>query len=732
MFGMGMGKMGLAKSAVAFAVSSLFANNEQGVWYDPSDINLAWRRNLLTYTEQFDNASWTKNGATVTVNAVVAPDGTTTGDKLVESASFERHGIYYVLSQSGPYTFSVFLKAGERSTATIFLNGGSYAGSTVTLNLATGVSSAPNVVAMQAFGNGWYRCVVSGDYAYPYITVGAPAGYGGDGTSGIYIWGAQLETGSTASTYQRITDGVQDYYAYQAQPVLFQDSAGTTPVTAVEQPVGLMLDKSKGLVLGSELVTSSWAVTGAGISQSGGVITFASSPSTDYAENTGGVVSGKGYIAEFTVTGYSGSGGVSFMHAGNSIGIVATANGRYRQFFYATSTGVLGVRARLATTTAVVSNISVRQLPGNHAFQATSTSRPVLSARYNLLTKTEQFDDAVWIKDAGITAVTPNYSTAPDGTTTSTRIVFSGSNQLIRQAFSAITGIQYTSNVWLKGAAGTTISVATAGTDELVTLTGGWQQYSGTKSFTSANFIINTYSGATARDIQVWHPDIRAANDAAGQPAYQRVNTATDYDTTGFKPYLRFDGTDDWLQTNSINFTGTDKMTVFAGGRTLSNTNYGGIVGLSANINDAGALLIWLRSSAGGGQTDAYARGSTSATTGSQTSNSAITVPSAFVYTTQYDIAQADIADEIKLRWNGAALASTGTSTAGTGNFANAALTIGQYNSSNRFNGRLYGLIVRGAQSTAQQITDSEKYMAALVGTSAPAIQGVPTIGVVL
>jgi hypothetical protein len=37
---------------------------------------------------------------------------------------------------------------------------------------------------------------------------------------------------------------------------LYQDFAGTTPVTAVEQPVGLMLDKSKGLIIGSELVAN--------------------------------------------------------------------------------------------------------------------------------------------------------------------------------------------------------------------------------------------------------------------------------------------------------------------------------------------------------------------------------------------------------------------------------------------------------------------------------------------
>jgi hypothetical protein len=68
------------------------------------------------------------------------------------------------------------------------------------------------------------------------------------------------------------------WYAPDDFSTLFQDSAGTTPVTAVEQPVGLMLDKSQGLVLGSELFESStpsgtgWSGTSA--SASGNVVTF--------------------------------------------------------------------------------------------------------------------------------------------------------------------------------------------------------------------------------------------------------------------------------------------------------------------------------------------------------------------------------------------------------------------------------------------------------------------------
>jgi len=46
------------------------------------------------------------------------------------------------------------------------------------------------------------------------------------------------------------------FYDLPDMSTLFQDAAGTTPVTAVAQPVGLCLDKSKGLVLGPELITN--------------------------------------------------------------------------------------------------------------------------------------------------------------------------------------------------------------------------------------------------------------------------------------------------------------------------------------------------------------------------------------------------------------------------------------------------------------------------------------------
>jgi hypothetical protein len=50
----------------------------------------------------------------------------------------------------------------------------------------------------------------------------------------------------------------------------------------------------------------------------------------------------------------------------------------------------------------------------------------------------------------------------------------------------------------------------------------------------------------------MWHPDVRVTNDGVGIPAYQRIAAATDYDTSGFPLYLKFDGTDDTLLGSAV------------------------------------------------------------------------------------------------------------------------------------------------------------------------------------
>jgi hypothetical protein len=171
------------------------------------------RTNLLLRSQEFDNAAWTKGQATVTANNGTAPDGSTTADLLTEGTGTVAPTAYQerTITNATPYTGSIFVKRGSGSR-NIALRVELPAVYIAVFNLTTGALvsvTAGASATITALADGWFFCTITatsngagGGYHQTVMLSGTSyASYTGDGTSGVLLWGAQLETGSTATAY---------------------------------------------------------------------------------------------------------------------------------------------------------------------------------------------------------------------------------------------------------------------------------------------------------------------------------------------------------------------------------------------------------------------------------------------------------------------------------------------------------------------------------------------------
>ncbi len=171
------------------------------------------RTNLITQSEAFDNAYWTTIGASAT-SGFISPDGTNNAYKLVEDTSTGEHIIYKVsigYTSGSTLSYSFFAKKGERNVIQTFnFIGGGYSNG-ANFDLSTGIVS--NEISgsgkMLELHNGWYRCEFTSlatvgqsatNVAFKILNDADENNYTGDGTSGIYIFGEQLEEGSYATS----------------------------------------------------------------------------------------------------------------------------------------------------------------------------------------------------------------------------------------------------------------------------------------------------------------------------------------------------------------------------------------------------------------------------------------------------------------------------------------------------------------------------------------------------
>lgn len=245
----------------------LFSSGAQGLWYDPTDLTTMFQdsagtipvtapgqpvgrrvdlsgrsnnstqtiansrltygiepktgtRNLFQRTEEFNVVAWVKISTTVTADSVVAPNGTTTADTITAVAATSGHYTGQIIStvlSATVYTVSVYARAGTNNFIQIARDGDAqnYANFDLSSGSVGTVGTKTTAPAPVSVGGGWYRCSATFDststsgtghrfYIVNSSTAAFAQSWAAAGTETVYLWGAQLELGGTATAYQKV------------------------------------------------------------------------------------------------------------------------------------------------------------------------------------------------------------------------------------------------------------------------------------------------------------------------------------------------------------------------------------------------------------------------------------------------------------------------------------------------------------------------------------------------
>ena len=217
------------------------------------DVTILPANLIPSYSEQFDNAAWTKTRSSISADAVAAPDGRTIADKLVEDSTAAASHLTTrtaTVVAGSTNTLSVFVKADERTIVGLRLLGSASDYVFCGFNVSSGAAGTPEnaglgsgaVAGIRDEGGGWFRVWLTGvaDSASTSIstqiflmsggTAIASVSYSGDGTSGLYIWGAQLVAGSDPLGYAAVgaTRAGQVVWRTAADEIDFATQAAAT------------------------------------------------------------------------------------------------------------------------------------------------------------------------------------------------------------------------------------------------------------------------------------------------------------------------------------------------------------------------------------------------------------------------------------------------------------------------------------------------------------------------
>lgn len=683
-------------------LQQLWAGGEQGLWYDPSGFRDAWNN--------------------------VGPELTPTTASVFGEASVISPGVYRLYSSAG--AFSGINAATTGSTVV----GKKYilrftVDSITTLGSGLTIESAENPTV-----------TTIGPKVFVVTTVNA----------------SLVIKRSAACDIQISSISVREWLGKPSCP-LYQDSLGSLPVYLpgqgqVDPPVGLVLDESRGFICGPELISNTsfatltgWtAVRGASASVSGGVVTVTTADPNNWGSVSTPIstIPGRTYLVSTvaTVTGGQSAQILISEHPSDHVGIFNSAGNAsigLRSFIFKATQSVYYVWLGSAANAAGVAisswaQPSVREVSANYAIQPTTTSRPTLSARYNLLTNTDSLSSG-WSTFNGALALEGAYWKFTENTSNSLhsflqtpsqtkaasyRASFVGKpagRSIVRFVLNAYSG--NFCEVRFNLASGTVTAVFTGGDGvvesySIVPVGDGAYRCTivgkpsaaaaGTAFDVSLGLMDGTnssYAGDGVSGVLVNYFDCRLSSEGINLPPYQRVLDANNYDTVGFPLYLSFDGVDDGLLTGNIDFSGTSRVVGVSAMRKLSDVNRGIIFELGPlGYSSPGSFnqeIVWF----GANISTSY-----SGTTGNGTSTYVCTAPVSLIIASSWDLTT----PLQVLRTNGVQRTTSTASSGGT--FLNAPLYIGRRNNTAvPFTGRLYGLVIRGVQSAAIDTINIER-----------------------
>ncbi|MGV0877456.1 hypothetical protein V6767_09915 [Martelella sp. FLE1502] len=201
---------GLIKTAAADQPRFDHTHGRRGLLLEGPGTNVLPNSNAFSWSEA--TGSGPANGFRyVQPGATIGPDGALSGVKISESPDLDQQRMFtvlYNLVNGATYTYSCWFKAAERTRVVLRFThtSGTY------FDLSAGefseITPTPAGSGVQAYPNGWYRCWMtflaqSTTLNVPWINLhnGSNTSYEGDGVSGVYAWGAQVEAGAVPTSY---------------------------------------------------------------------------------------------------------------------------------------------------------------------------------------------------------------------------------------------------------------------------------------------------------------------------------------------------------------------------------------------------------------------------------------------------------------------------------------------------------------------------------------------------